>query len=87
MRAAQQIEKLKNSILELKQEKPILDAFEVWLDSINENIVQKSNLSGAVTYALNHEEKFISYLEGDNCSISNNLAENSIRPFILGWYS
>ncbi|MBV1820794.1 transposase [Bacteroidales bacterium MSK.15.36] len=35
-------------------------------------------------YALNHKEKLEIYLEDGNCVISNNIAENSIRPFTVG---
>lgn len=68
----------------LKQEKPVLDAFWAWLDSIKGNVLPKSKLGGALNYALNHKEEFMNYLKDGSCSISNNLAENSIRPFTLG---
>jgi transposase len=35
-------------------------------------------------HALNHKEEFMNYLKDGNCSFSNNLAENSIRPFTVG---
>ncbi|MED1872043.1 IS66 family transposase, partial [Brevibacillus borstelensis] len=47
-------------------------------------VLPKSKLSEALTYALNHKEEFMNYLKDGNCSISNNLAENSIRPFTIG---
>jgi len=37
-----------------------------------------------LNYALNHKEELMNYLKDGNCSISNNLAENSIRPFTIG---
>ena len=37
-----------------------------------------------MNYALNHKKEFMNYLEDGNCSISNNLSENSIRPFTIG---
>ncbi len=68
----------------LKQEKPVLDAFWTWLYSIRDKVLPKSKLSEALHYALNHKEELMNYLEDGNCSISNNLAENSIRPFTVG---
>jgi hypothetical protein len=68
----------------LRQEKPVLDAFWSWLDSVQGSILFKSKLGGAISYALNHKGQLMSYLEDGNCSISNNLAENSIRPFTIG---
>ena len=41
-------------------------------------------LSKAFHYALNNREGFWNYLEDGNCSISNSLAENCIRPFVIG---
>lgn len=68
----------------LKQEKPVLEAFWAWIDATRGKVLPKSKLSEALTYALNHKEEFMNYLEDGNCSISNNLAENSIRPFTIG---
>ncbi|OPX86970.1 MAG: Transposase IS66 family protein [Pelotomaculum sp. PtaB.Bin104] len=68
----------------LKQEKPVLDAFWAWIDSTRNTVLPKSKLSEALNYALNHKQELMNYLEDGNCSISNNLAENSIRPFTIG---
>lgn len=68
----------------LKQEKPVLEAFWAWIQATRGKVLPKSKLSEALNYALNHKEEFMNYLQDGNCSISNNLAENSIRPFTLG---
>ncbi|MBU5255836.1 IS66 family transposase [Tissierella praeacuta] len=34
-------------------------------------------------YALNHKENLQIYLKTGNCVISNNIAENSIKPFTV----
>lgn len=68
----------------LKQEKPVLEAFWAWIDSIRGRVLPKSKLHEALNYALNHKGEFMNYLKDGNCSISNNLAENSIRPFTIG---
>ena len=68
----------------LEQAKPVLDAFWAWLHSINQKVLPKSKLGKAIYYALNHREEFMNYLKDGDCSISNNLAENSIRPFTIG---
>ncbi len=44
----------------------------------------KSKLSTAFHYALNNRQEFFNYLEDGHCSISNSLAENCIRPFVIG---
>lgn len=68
----------------LKQEIPVLDAFWAWADSAVDKVLPKSSLGKALQYALNHKEELMNYLKDGNCSISNNLAENCIRPFTIG---
>ena len=43
-----------------------------------------SKLSEAVIYAMNQKPYMENYLLDGRCSISNNLAENAIRPFATG---
>jgi len=68
----------------LKQEMPVLEAFWLWINSIKGQILPKSKLGSAVGYALNQKEGLMNYLNDGNCCLSNNLAENSIRPFTIG---
>jgi transposase len=68
----------------LEQETPILDAFWAWANSAKDQVLPKSKLGEALKYALNHKAEFMNYLEDGNCVISNNLAENNIRPFTIG---
>lgn len=70
----------------LEQEKPVLEAFWSWVESTlnSGTILPKGKLITALSYSLNHKEGFMNYLLDGNCSISNNLAENSIRPFTIG---
>lgn len=66
----------------LQKEKPILDAFWTW---VSLQVPRKgTRYEKAVNYAQNHKELFMTYLEDGRCSFSNNLSENSIRPFTLG---
>ncbi len=66
----------------MKKEKPVLDAFWEWISQQNPR--KGSRLEKAVNYALNHKAEFMTYLEDGRCSFSNNLSENSIRPFTVG---
>jgi len=68
----------------LKQEKPVLEAFWAWAEESASKVLPKSKLGEALSYAINHKEDLMSYLQDGNCSISNNLAENCIRPFTIG---
>ena len=65
----------------LELEKPVLEAF-CWLDSIN--ALKGSALGKAVTYAENQKPYMENYLLNERCSLSNNAAENAIRPFTVG---
>ena len=47
-------------------------------------MLPKSKLGTAFQYALGNKDGFMNYLLDGNCVISNNLAENSIRPFTIG---
>jgi transposase len=66
----------------LRLEKPVLEAFWCWLQTLNP--LKGSRLGKAVTYAQNQKPYMENYLLDGRCSISNNLAENSIRPFTTG---
>ena len=50
----------------------------------NKKVLPESNIGKALQYAIKHKEKLRTYLEDGNCVISNNIVENSIRPFTVG---
>ena len=66
----------------LELEKPVLEAFWCWLDSVN--ALKGSALGKAVIYAKNQKPYMENYLLDGRCSLSNNAAENAIRPFTVG---
>ena len=66
----------------LELEKPILEAFWCWLENLN--VLKSSALGKAVTYAKNQRKYMENYLLDGRCSLSNNAAENAIRPFTVG---
>ena len=70
----------------VRQEKarPILDEFFAWIENNINKTLPKSKLSKAFQYAQNQKEGLLRYLEDGHIAISNNLAENSIRPFTIG---
>jgi len=61
---------------------PILDAYWSWLDSVIPE--SGSKLEAAVNYSKNQKQYLIAFLNHKEVDISNNLAENSIRPFVIG---
>lgn len=66
----------------LEQEKPLLDSFFRWLATIHP--LKGSKLEKAVHYFADSREEFENYLKDGRCSISNNAAENSARPYVIG---
>ena len=73
-------EERKHKRLEL--EKPVLEAFWCWVESLN--ALKGSALGKAVTYAINQKPYMKTYLLDGRCALSNNVAENAIRPFTVG---
>ena len=68
----------------LIREKQHLEDFWSWAEKNAVGELPKSKLSTAFNYALNNRQEFFNYLEDGHCSISNSLAENCIRPFVIG---
>ena len=62
----------------------MLDVFLAWIETNKGKLLPKSKLGKAMNYAQNHRKGLEAFLEDGNCSLSNNLAENSIRPFTIG---
>ena len=61
---------------------PILEEYYAWLKAIHTE--KGSKLGEAVRYSLNQKQQLCAFLDNGEVPISNNLAENAIRPFTLG---
>ena len=61
---------------------PLLEAYWCWVETLEP--VPGSKLAEAVAYALNQKPYLSAFLEHGEVDISNNFAENAIRPFTLG---
>jgi transposase len=64
--------------------RPILDAFHLWLCKRASQTPPKGLLGKAISYALNQWERLLVYLDEPMVTLDNNMAENAIRPFVLG---
>jgi transposase len=62
--------------------KPVLDEFYGWISTLNPP--PKTGLASAVVYMRNQREFLERYLEDGRLEISNNRAERSIKPFVIG---
>ena len=65
-----------------KRVRPILEEFFNWAET--RQATPKSKLGEALTYTLNQREYIMNYLLDGHLEVSNNLAERSIKPFVMG---
>jgi transposase len=66
----------------LEISKPLMEEFFAWADSVK--AVPKSPLGKAVYYAFSQRRYLERYLLDGRLEISNNRAERSIKPFVIG---
>ena len=64
--------------------KPVLDALFSWAEEKRRVTPPKSALGKALHYLLEQRPYLIRYLEDGRLEISNNRAERSIKPFVMG---
>ena len=71
---------------QLRQKKsvPLLIQFRKWLDDISPKAPPQSLLGKAVSYTLKQWERLERYTLDGLLRPDNNLAENAIRPFVVG---
>ncbi len=62
--------------------KPVLDEFFTWAMGIK--VIPLSGIGKAITYALSQRKYLEHYLLDGRLEISNNRAERSIKPFVIG---
>lgn len=70
--------------LRQKKAKPILDEFGKWLEEQALKTPPGGLLGKAVSYALGQWNRLTVYIEDGRLHLDNNLAENAIRPFVVG---
>ena len=63
---------------------PILNQFRSWLDRVLLEMLPKTAIARAATYANNQWEALVHYVEDGRLSIDNNAAERALRPFAVG---
>ena len=64
--------------------KETLDRLAEWLDQQLKLLSGKSELAGAIRYARSRWDAVMAYVDDGRLEISNNAAENAIRPVTLG---
>ena len=71
------------STMRAEKARPILEAFHQWLLKRSPDPAQ-GLLGKAISYALNQWDRLVVYLDDPILTPDNNMAENGIRPFVLG---
>jgi transposase len=75
---------IERSALRLREAKPLLDAFKVWLDAEALKVLPKSPLGEAIGYARGQWVALTRYLEDGLLEIDNNSAERALRRVAVG---
>ena len=65
----------------MKRVKPILEEFFSWIET--REATPKSKLGEALTYSRNQRCHILNYLQDGHLEASNNIAERSIKPFVI----
>lgn len=68
----------------LEQEKPVLDALLSWANEMQAKTAPKSAMGRAIHYLLEQWPYLVRYLKDGRLELSNNRAERSIKPFVMG---
>ena len=66
------------------RQKPVLDALLSWANEMQAKTAPKSALGRAIHYLLEQWPYLTRYLEDGRLELSNNRAERSIKPFVMG---
>ena len=66
----------------MKQSKPVAEAFFAWAKSLN--MPPKLTITRALTYVLKQEKWLMNVFCDGRLELSNNRAERSIKPFVIG---
>ena len=67
-----------------EESRPIIEKFKEWLQKSALVTPPKSKLGEAINYALGQWHSLVRYLDEPVVGMDNNLAENAIRPFVIG---
>ena len=68
----------------LEKSEPLMDQFFAWADKVGREAAPKGALGKAVYYAASQRVYLERYLLDGKLEISNNRAERSIKPFVIG---
>jgi transposase len=68
----------------MEKAKPLMEAYFEWVLKNEATVLPKSKLGGAIGYSIKQRKYLERYLLDGRLEISNNRAERSIKPFVIG---
>jgi len=68
----------------LQHSRPVLLAFQAWLEQQAPRVLPKSALGQAITYCRHQWEKLLVFLQDGRLELDNNRSERTIRPIAVG---
>jgi transposase len=76
----------KNGFYKLRKNRAeiIFAEFKSWMLGIYSEVPPSLSLGKAISYTLDNWDQLVTYVDDPDCVPSNNLAENAIRPFVIG---
>ena len=81
---AEDLSAMERHNLRQKESKPVIEAFYQWVETYQANTLPQSLLGKAFTYAQNQKKYLLAFLTDGRVELSNNRAERSIKPFVIG---
>ena len=70
--------------LRQNESKKVLDDFYTYLESLKPTTLPQTLLGKAIKYAENQKEYLSNFLKDPRIQLNNNLAEQSVKPFVIG---
>lgn len=71
-------------VLRQERSRPLLDTLRAEMEAARSSVLPSSALGKAVNYTLSLWQKLRRFLDHPELELSNNVAENSMRPLVLG---
>lgn len=68
----------------LNRLKPMLEVYFAWIEKEHALALPKSSYGKAINYSFNQKDKLMNILKDGRLELSNNRAERSIKPFVIG---
>jgi transposase len=70
---------------QLRQEKskPLMEAFNAWVDKVYPTTLPQSPLGKALNYCIKYRAGLMRFLDDGRLEIDNNLTEQEIKPFVI----